>query len=165
MIDVHVLTHSATRDDWLAECLASMQGQPCTVHVVPGIEGNIAAGRQIGFALGNHPFVTFVDSDDYVLPGAMQMALDSLADGVQAVVTDELVTVGGEVVGVKPWHHMHVVRREVLAPFLPTYGYEGKGLHCCVMLDRCAPARRIPVPGYVWRRDGHWSHIRADLCR
>ena len=163
MIDIHVLTHSGTRPDWLAQCLASMEGQPCTVHVLPGIEGNIAAGRQIGFGLGTHDYVAYVDSDDYLLPGCVQMALDALASGVAAVVTDELVTENEIVIATKPYHHLHVVRRDVITPFLPTYGYEGKGLHCCVMLDRIAPAQRIATPGYVWRRDGHWSHIRADL--
>lgn len=62
MIDVHVLTHSGTKPEWLDQCLESLAAEPCTVHVVQGVERNIAAGREIGFGLGTHPFVTFVDS-------------------------------------------------------------------------------------------------------
>ncbi|MCH8857739.1 MAG: hypothetical protein IIA03_16260, partial [Proteobacteria bacterium] len=48
-----------------------MRSEPCTVHVLQGTEGNIAAGRERGFAMGTHPYVTYVDSDDFVLPGGI----------------------------------------------------------------------------------------------
>lgn len=78
MIDIHVLTHSGTKPEWLAQCLASLEGEPVTVHVVEGVEGSVGAGRAKGYALGTHEFVGYIDSDDYVLPGLYTVLLHYL---------------------------------------------------------------------------------------
>lgn len=150
MIDVHVLTHSATRPEWLAQCLDSLKDEPCTVHVVPGVEGNIAAGRAAGFALGVHPYVTFVDSDDYVLPGAMAAMCGAL-ELHDAAVSQEQVLVGGDVSGLISGHHLHALRRNVIAPHLGTYAQRFKNRHCSVALRSIAAPAPVPVVTYVWR--------------
>lgn len=152
MIDVHVLTHSGTRREWLDQCLASLAAEPCTVHVVEGVEGNIAAGRERGFALGKHPYVTFVDSDDYVLPGAMQAICAALDEGHAAVVAQELELHDGQFTAPRSCHHLWGVRRDVLAPHLAGWGERNKRKHCITALHAVARPSRIDAVTYVWRR-------------
>lgn len=159
MIDVHVLTHSGTRPEWLAQCLESLASEPCTVHVVAGTEGNIAAGRERGFALGHEPYLTFVDSDDYVLPGAMAALCAGLAEH-DAVVGCEAHLWGDQLRGHVPGHHLWGVRRAVLAPHLPGWGERNRYEHCVNALARVARPEQINDLTYVWRRHARQSSER-----
>lgn len=76
--DVHVLTLETDNKDWLNQCLSSLEPEPVNVHLIPGIVGHIGKGRAAGFSAGSSPFVSFVDSDDYVMPGAFKRAVDKL---------------------------------------------------------------------------------------
>lgn len=162
MIDIHVLTHSGTRDDWLEQCLSSMRDQPCTVHVVSGEEGHIGQGRAAGFSLGEHPYVGYVDSDDYVLPGAMAACLSALTHHA-AVCTDEIATVGDVEVAQHSLHHLYVARREAVLPLLPSIAQLNHHPEA-VLRYHLRPAR-VKMLGYVWRLDGTQSRlkIRKDL--
>lgn len=150
MIDVHVLTFSGTRPEWLEQCLASLADQPCTVRVVKGVEGHVGAGRAAGFALGNHDLVAYVDCDDYLLPGALDACLLAL-DTHRAVTTCEYVEYldGSRHPYPKPSHNISVYRREDIVPLLPlmaitpyTVDIQTRG--------RLKPAQ-LDVIGYVWR--------------
>lgn len=158
MIDVHVLTHSETKKGWLMQCLRSLHGQACSVHVVEGVDGDIAAGRAKGFSQGSHPYVSFVDSDDWVLPGIMQACTEKMSQGHDAIVTDELVTVDERVIRVQPMHHLIVVRRDAMERILPDYRNAAADKKCCEFLIRTFQAERFGLVGYVWRKDGHGSH-------
>ena len=152
MMDVHVLTHSRTRAQWLQQCLQSLHGPPCTVHVVPGVEGNIAAGRERGFALGVHPYLSFVDSDDWLPPGAVQAMLDVMEQGAAAAVGRERQWLppgrpGQEIRG----HHLYVIRRDVLAPHLPGWGQRMRQKHCIAALASVAPPVHVNCHSYWWR--------------
>lgn len=165
MIDVHVLTHSGTRPEWLARCLASLRGEPCATHVVVGDEGHLGRGRARGFALGARPFVTFVDSDDYVLPGVMAACASELRQH-RAVVTQEWI----EAFGVRrkrpaQRHHLAVYRRDDVTPLLPEIAqrqYDPDRF----LIETLAPVQ-LPIVGYVWTiHDGglHREYAR-HLCR
>jgi hypothetical protein len=65
------------------------------VHVLEGIKGHIGQGRAKGYALGNHPYVTCVDDDDYLLPDAFKQMHGYLAQGVSVLCTPELVEFHG----------------------------------------------------------------------
>jgi len=151
MIDVHILMHSGTRPGWLAQCLESLASEPCTVHVVRGAEGDIAAGRARGFALGVHPYVTFVDSDDYVLPGAMAAMCAALEHHDAAVGREMVLLQNGELHGAIAGHHLHALRRSAIAPHLQTYGSRFAGRHCCAALREIAEPARVDAVTYVWR--------------
>lgn len=164
MIDVHVLTHSGTRAEWLDECLESLRHEPCTVHVLQGTEGNIAAGRERGFALGAHPYVTYVDSDDVVLPGAMDAVLEGLQHH-DAVTTYEAFLVDGEYHGRVPGHHLFALRREVLAPHLPGWGMRNRGRHCNQALVQVAHPHQLNTLGYGWRQHAGQSWRKVMLWK
>ena len=157
MIDVHVLTHSGTRGDWLEQCLESMRGEPCTVHIVKGVEGHIGQGRAEGFQLGDHPYVSYVDSDDYVLPGAMKACLTALAHH-PAVCTDEIATVDGKEVAQHTLHHLFVARRDVVTPLIPAVAQLNH--HPEVVLGFHLLPARVAMLGYVWRADGMRSRLK-----
>jgi hypothetical protein len=162
MIDVHVLVHSGTRNEWFEQCIKSLLDEPCTVYIVDGKEGDIASGRAEGFALGCNPYVSFVDSDDYVLPGSMDYVRRAMDQGHKAIVTTELVMEEGRVVALYPGHHLFVMRREVIMPHLPTYSRMGFERHCLDTLNRIVRPTSCPAITYAWRRDGHGSHKRAS---
>lgn len=165
MIDVHVLTHSGTKPEWLDCCLESLAAEPCTVHVVQGVERNIAAGREIGFGLGTHPFVTFVDSDDYVLPGAMDAMCEALQKHDAAVGRERMLVDGRLSPGVVGGHHLYALRRSVLAPHLPGWGSRNEGVHCVCALEAVARPAAVDRWTYVWRRHAGQSNRRMYQWR
>lgn len=94
MLDVHVLITNP-RADWVAQCKASIAaaiaaaGFPVAVHYLDGEIGHIGRGRARGYALGEHPYATCVDDDDYVLPNAFAQMREALESGTSAVCTPE----------------------------------------------------------------------------
>lgn len=159
MIDVHVLTYSGTRDEWLQQCLDSLASEPCTVRIVSGEEGNVGAGRAQGYALGDHEFVSYVDSDDYVLPGVMEAALRGLEKS-RSVVTLERWR-WGDRINPNPMqhHHLAVYRREDLAPWLPVL--HEHPIHCDDLLMRKIIPTQLSFVGYVWRIHAGQGHRKA----
>jgi len=125
VIDVHVLTHSGTNPEWLAQCLRSLEGEPVVVHVVEGVEGSVGAGRAKGFQLGTCEFVAYVDSDDYVVPGGYAKSLAAMANH-RCVVPREYVeyTDGRRHKYTKSGHNGVVYRREDILPLLPAFQSE-----------------------------------------
>ena len=160
MIDVHILTYSGTRQAWLDQCLRSLEGEPCTVHVVRGVEGNVGAGRAVGYTLGEHEFVGYVDSDDYVFPGVMRACLDGLK-AHRGVVTMER-QLWGSLLSARRYegHHLTIYRREDVLPLLsvlPEHPYL-----CDRYVAGMLSPTQLPVDGYVWRRHVGQGHRNAD---
>ena len=157
MIDIHVLTHSGTRQEWLRQCITSLDGQPCTVHIVQGVEGSVGAGRAIGYAMGDHEFVGYVDSDDYVLPGALARCLGALRTH-RAVVTAEWVEYpdGSRHPYPKHGHSIAVYRRVDVEPLRAV-------LHSLphtadAMVRHTLRPTHLPSVDYVWRVHEHGDH-------
>jgi hypothetical protein len=120
MLDVHVLTLNSSRKDWLRECLESIQiaMERCpfavNLHLVQGIEGHIGLGRDKGYALGDHPFVTYVDDDDFVLPDAFRNMRDAIQAKPDVIFTPEYVLQNGFQVHGERRHHLSVYARGFL---------------------------------------------------
>lgn len=123
MLDVHILIHPETRKDWVSQCLDSVYaaadraGYPAAVHPIrivdecPQALGHIGRGRAYGYGLGEHPYVTCVDDDDYVLPGAFAQMHDALAAGASAVCTPEQRLQNGCITPGPARHHLIAYRR------------------------------------------------------
>ncbi len=169
-IDVHVLTHSGTRRDWLEQCLASLEPEPCNVFVVRGVEGHIGQGRADGYSRGAAPYVAFVDSDDYVLPGAFSVIEEAMATS-RAVTTREKELVvwpnGDERFSGRGRHNHHIkcFRREDVIPLIPLMKQTTR--RCDRMMDYVLNPTRVDFEGYVWRNHGDGAHflpaIEAEL--
>ena len=167
VVDLHILTHAGTNPDWLDQALASCKGQPVNVHVIPN-GSHIDQGRARGFATGSADFVGILDSDDWLLPGAVESCLEALANRPDAVgaFTDEVrmrdgVQVGvGESTGTGPWcptrqltrisyaRHLMVMRRAIVMPLLPVMSQHAR------------------LSEYVLRglavQQGPWIHVERD---
>lgn len=158
MIDVHILTYSGTRKDWMRQCLSSLEGQPCVVHVIQGFEGDIASGRILGFSAGSNPYVAYVDCDDWVLPGAMDTALRYMQSGLDAIITHEEVWYRDKLRAVHPDHHLFVARRDVMSKRLIHYREYAHRRSCVPALRVMFNPVSVPEVCYAWRMDGHETH-------
>lgn len=149
MIDVHVLTHSGTKPAWLERCLRSLAREDVTVHVVAGVEGSVGAGRAKGYALGSCEFVSYVDSDDYVIPGGYALSLEAMATH-RAVVPREFVEYGD---GrrhrfTKSGHNGVVYRRADIEPLIPAMHAAPYAVD--VLTRRQLKPAKLEHIGYVW---------------
>lgn len=156
MIDVHILTYSGTRREWLDQCLASLEGEPCTVHVVEGVEGCVGAGRAMAYRLGTHEYVSYVDSDDYVLPGVMRACAEAMRYK-RAVVTLERRLWGSRFdTSLMGGHHLVVYRRADVLPQLPRITAEP--VLCDHVLLQALGPYQLDLVGYVWRMHNKQAH-------
>lgn len=118
MLDVHVLTLPDSRQDWLQQCLASVDAAaraapfPVGVHVVDGVAGHIGLGRARGFALGESPFVTYVDDDDFVDADAFACLSTAFESSPRLIFTQERMVQNEKPAGCGGGHHLAVLRRE-----------------------------------------------------
>ncbi len=92
-VDVHVLLLTGTNRRWWKLCRESLRDEPINLHLVEGIPGHIGQGRAKGFALGKAPYVSSIDPDDLIVPGAFQACVDILENNPLAcgAYTDELL--------------------------------------------------------------------------
>lgn len=149
MIDVHVLTFSGTRPDWLDQCVASIEAEGLNVFVVPGVEGNIGAGREQAYRLGTSEFVSYVDSDDYLLPGVGGACLSGL-EAHRNVVTLERRLHGTVLTPIpEPQHHLAVYRRADVLPHLAAM--PAHPIYCDAFLMHRLKPTQLDTVGYVWR--------------
>jgi hypothetical protein len=176
MIDVHILTMPGDNPVWFDQCLASLETEPVKVHVCPGIDGDIGNARADAFMLGDGEYVSFVDPDDYVLPGGFSVCVTKLQkDRTVGACTSEIVTgFRGEVTKnpyIRSWvHHLIVLKRSIVLDCLdvwrdwtwPSKVSEGRRF-VEFLRDRGQPVSFIPQPYYVWRRHHQSFTTRGRL--
>lgn len=161
MIDIHVLTHSQTRKDWLAQCLKSLDGQPVIVHVVEGVDGSVGAGRAKGFSIGSCEYVGYVDSDDYVIAGHYEKCLKMLTIK-RAVVGMEYVEYldGSRHKMLKANHNGAVYRREDISKLIKCIR---SAPYTADMLTRNhIKPYQMSHAGYVWRVYSGGAHRKIN---
>jgi len=108
MIDVHVLTLPTDRKDWFDLCIASLKDEPINLHILDGIQDKIGQARVNGFAQGSSDFVSYVDPDDYVLPGGFARCEEALTQhsSVACAYTFEYRTgINGTIRSYNSYHH------------------------------------------------------------
>jgi hypothetical protein len=172
MTNVFILTLPNTNQEWLRICVNSLANEPVTISILDGVEGNIGKGRRAGFALGNAPYVAYVDPDDWVHPGAFAACTAALDANPQAVVAytreaevdpDGLLISNRQRSFYEPYigtsyepfrsHHLSVYRRAALPdlsflddyPILPEYALKERLYYPGSFLY-------VDVLGYCWRR-------------
>lgn len=168
LIDCHVL-HCYEPPEWIDGCLQSLEAEPVTVYLRPGIKGKVGLARARAFACGDAPYVAWVDGDDEAMPGAFDAALAVLESRPDAVSTYCDIQLIGQPEGqgyVKaPWnpasqlqrmaevHHLHVMRRSAVMPWLEELArwdgweeYVLMGLLCRYGVHHHIPAAAVSVP-------------------
>jgi glycosyltransferase involved in cell wall biosynthesis len=153
MIDVHVLTLPGDNPAWLEQCTRSIRDAaataPYSVHlrVLSGEQGHIGRARAAGYAHGEQPYVTFVDSDDYLVPDAFSLLTRALREGPEAVFTHELTLQGGVHRLRERKHHLAVYRRDITTAF-PMADWCSQG---DLALANSTRGVLVPAPAYVYR--------------
>jgi hypothetical protein len=178
-IDVHLLTLDEPQH-WREECLASLEGAPIQLHVLPGIPGRIGEARAAGYARGTLSLVSFVDPDDRYEAAAFAPLADALEACPSAVLayTDEaLIDEDGRPLGVRrlaysAFQHAHsashvhgliVMRRAVVEAVLAAT----TDIHPMAdwLLTRLVAQRggvlHLPIVGRHWRKHPNQHHRRA----
>lgn len=123
MLDIHVLMVRSTPAAWVEQRRASIAaaaasaGYEVSVHEIPGEPGHIGRGRAAGYALGAHPYVTYIDDDDYLLEGGLSMLASHFAAGHDAIFPGELHLHGSVLKPGYPKHHLIAYRRDVATAF------------------------------------------------
>jgi len=110
-IDLHIIHYKEPQ--WMLDrCLASLEGQPVNIHIIKGIaEWPLLVGRIEGFLAGDAPFVSCVDPDDTVKPGAFEKML-SFADNYDLIYGKEEKVTNGVVERIdRGVHHAYLARR------------------------------------------------------
>ena len=77
-IDLHILHSPGWHIDLFERAIASTEGEPVNVHIVP-YAGNAGADHAHGYRQGTAPYVTFLDADDELIPGGLA-ALAAILD-------------------------------------------------------------------------------------
>jgi hypothetical protein len=179
-VDTHILLMPDTNQTWWQECQKSLENEPINLHLVDGIPGHIGRGRAKGYSIGESPYVSCIDPDDLVVPGAFQACIDALEKNPQAcgAYTDEvLIDEEGEPIrpglwSGRPWnpllqlepkylHHIFVMRREFVCRHLDEL--ESKWPHLAEFVLKgllCAhgPWVHVNRVGYHWRVHPQGNH-------
>jgi hypothetical protein len=179
-IDVHLLTLNEPVD-WRDACIASLEGAPIQLHVLPGIPGRIGDARAAGYAQGTLPLVSFVDPDDLYEANAFTQLADALDACPQAVMayTDEALTdeTGRDIavrrLAYSRWQHANnashvhgliVMRRtavEAVADQLVALERRVEWLLTLLVAKR-GGVLHLPIVGRHWRQHPQQSHRSGD---
>jgi hypothetical protein len=144
------------RGDWWAKCGASLVGHPINLVELPGIPGDYVTARCRGFVVGDAPFVSYVDPDDLVMPGAFEACLRALDDPALVMVWTNSLAVhedspmsSARLVTPATPHQLIVIRRWAAETALRR-GPIGD-IQFRSEVGKLGEARRIDFVGYVWR--------------
>lgn len=156
MIDVHILLMGTERQDFLEQCLESLKNEPITLHLAPGIPGDIRTARANALAKGTNPYVGWVDPDDFIIPGAYTRLLNIIGDKKFAWAKEQIWNMSPDLTEVKGKsilhrpHHMHIVHRSIL-----NYDYIRSGVEERTpdkwVEELAADGIHDPKVGYIWR--------------
>ena len=178
-IDVHLLALDEP-PHWRQACLASLDGAPVRLHILPGIPGRIGLARTRGYARGDLPLVCFVDPDDLYEASAFAQLADALDACPQAVLayTDEaLVDEAGTHLAVRRqaysrWQHaasashvhgLIVMRRAAVQAVLGQVAdlHQAEWL-LTLLVARQGACLHLPIVGRHWRQHPRQSHRNGD---
>lgn len=174
MIDTHILTMPCDNKLWLDQCLYSLKTEPIKINILPGKLDNLGGARADAFMEATNECVSWVDSDDYVLPGGFQACIHAMKqDNSIAACTQEYVTgISGKIIDAaqpKDWiHHLIVLKRSIAIKHLSVLrNWDHKNSKISegryfieFLLSHKYPVSFVKQPYYVWRR-----HSKADSVR
>ncbi len=163
-VDVHVLLLSSTNQTYWQECLKSLEDEPIHLHITEGTDGHVGKGRYAGFSQGSSPYVSCVDPDDIVIPGAFQACIEALEanpEACGAYTNEQVINQSGKVIKAGLWNH---------SPWNPLLQLEPRYLHHIYVMRRVYVERyylellRWPqMPEYILKcllvNHGPWIHV------
>ena len=179
-IDVHLLTLNEPAE-WREACIASLQGAPIQLHVLPGIPGRIGEARAAGYARGTLPLVSFVDPDDQYEASAFTQladALDACPQAVMAYTDEALMDERGQSLAIRRlaysrWQHAHsashvhgliVIRRSAVEAALKDIAELNNFAEwlLTLLVAQRGGVLYLPMVGRHWRQHPQQSHRSSD---
>jgi rRNA maturation protein Nop10 len=184
LIDVHILHMPTENQEWWKLCEESLVDHPINIYHCEGVPGNPGEARVLAYKNGNAPYVSFVDPDDIVMPGAFQKCLDGIEQNPDVcgvyTLSEEIDKDGKQVLKVlhpyRPWslfhmrmniveiHQIAVMRREdveiyhtEIYPSLPNTGTYHNTMMYLQMATK-KPWMAIDHVGYKWRNHSAGVH-------
>ena len=171
-VDVHCLHLPNENSVWAKQSRDALQKEPVIAHHLDGVIGNVGQGRALGFSQGTLPFVSYVDPDDYCLPGGFAACVQILIDHPKIACVGTREYRIGKNDGIPAYnhsrpgpHHLMVFRRDAIASELErlaTFPYAPEPWllarlkqrfgHCALWL--------LDEPYYVWRVHDQGWHLR-----
>jgi hypothetical protein len=171
-IDLHIpVSHDWPRD-LLDRAIASTDGEPVNIHVVP-YQGHDGQARAHGYSQGRAHYVAFLDADDELIPGGMAALLDLLDTDPSlcgAYGAEEHITPAGRALHSDPhWRpldqllgrsHLHagaIMRRTAAAPHLPEISTHPRHANRLLrgLITQHGSWQACQAPTYRWHlRDG-----------
>lgn len=139
MIDLHMIDSGAHAGNEALQ-IERVRHPLIEVHVAQPVWGNIAEARRRAYALGSHPFVTWIDDDDVVLDVSwVDRAVEILRGDPDVAAVYPRWRYGGEYPAIETpvhtWHvmlshryrhpyahHMTIMRRDNVAEFFHEVG-------------------------------------------
>jgi len=184
LVDVHMLRLSKTDPVLLEQCMASLRDEPIYLHHLDGEVGHIGRGRVNGFMCGSAPYVSYVDPDDLVVPGAFEACVEELEQQPEAcgAYTDELlIDENGKTLGPGMWSG---IAWNPLLQLEPRYLHNGAVMRRCFvekyllelkrwpnmaefvlkgLLAGCGPWIHVDRVGYKWRVSAQGAHRQQSM--
>lgn len=181
--DVHVIV-SPQYEQYHEQCFDSLKDEPINLYKIPAVDGDIGQGRYQGFHSGSGEYVSFVDDDDYIVPGTYQKLIDLLdanPDAIgafckeQTLVDDEIVTPAYRKLDDDyPWwklfmhiHHIVIFRRELVMPYVdyiyPDCKIGGPVAMVVKILSDGHKFACLDEYGYVWRQHNNSGRHRYEF--
>lgn len=167
-IDLHILRSDDWPADLFARALASTEGQPVNVHVVP-YTGTLGRNRAHGYRQGTAPYVAFLDADDELIPGGLSALLVALEsdptlcgayggeervspDGAAKIAMDRAWSPVAQLTRGDAMHNAALMRRAAVLPWLDEIaGYGGRSNRLLRgLITHYGPWQAVPVLTYRW---------------
>lgn len=185
-IDVHVLHLPGENQEWADQCARSLVDEPINVFNLDGIYGDIRQARYEGYKQGTAPYVSFVDPDDFVHPGAFQVCLDAIKGTEYGGVytTSYVDNEDGTKCLIHPYrqwtprlqysnfceiHQLAVMRRDLVLQIFEQFYNEMPLVvyheaYTYMQLSMISNWKAVDFNGYTWRKRKTGCHATFPTC-
>lgn len=183
LLDIHML---ALPSDFRSVAMSCLLVNNAIIRVLPGMLGKIGLARKIGYSLGDAPFVSFADPDDFYDSSAFGRLAQALQNNPQCSFGFTREVRNGRITNAGEWsverqlrqcsfvHGVIVFRRELLQDSLSDrckFKHE-LSIRCLEMLEYGPPVVLDQVgriwndhPGQTTKRNSPDDYAYYQACR
>lgn len=179
LIDVQIIVGNE-KPEWFKGCFESLKDERVNILLGARLEGNLNLLRYQIWSKGTGDWITFIDADDYIVPGAFDLIYEAIENNPTAsiITTDEyMINRDGVIIGKGPMfgqdiniehvrahpriaHHITCYKREALEiakKKILEYNYGVEWIMSCAA-SSIGDVVKIKKPLYYWRKYEGQSH-------